>query len=49
MSTHVVTLEDTFIARGDRTVLIEGNRYFPPDAIRENHVTFRDAISVTDQ
>ncbi len=39
MSTYVATLNDTIIARSDQTVLVEGNRYFPPDSIREQHFT----------
>ena len=37
MTTYVATLNDTIIARSDRTVLIEGNRYFPPDSILDEH------------
>ena len=39
MSTYLATFQDTVIARSDHTVLIEGNRYFPPDSIREEHFT----------
>jgi len=39
VSTYIATLNDTVIARSDQTVLIEGNRYFPPDSIREEHFT----------
>lgn len=39
MTTYVATVNDKVIARSDRTVLIEGNRYFPPDSIVEEHFT----------
>lgn len=39
MTTYVATVNGTVIARSDRTVLIEGNRYFPPDSIIEEHFT----------
>jgi len=39
VSTYIATLNDTVIARSDQTVLIEGNRYFPPYSIREEHFT----------
>ncbi len=39
MSTYIATLNDTVIARSDQTVLIEGNRYFPLDSVREEHFT----------
>lgn len=39
MTTYVATLNDTVIARSDQTVLLEGNHYFPPDSIREEHFT----------
>jgi len=39
VSTYIATLNDTVIARSDQTVLIEGNRYFPPDSIRDAHFT----------
>lgn len=28
---------DTVIAQSDRTVLVEGNHYFPPDALRREY------------
>jgi uncharacterized protein (DUF427 family) len=31
----------TVLADSDRTILVEGNHYFPPDAIRREH--FRDS------
>lgn len=39
MSTYVATLNGTVVARSDQTVLIEGNRYFPPDSICGQHFT----------
>lgn len=39
MTTYVATLNDTVIARSDRTVLLEGNYYFPADSIRYEHFT----------
>ena len=39
MSTYVATVNDTLVARSDRTVVIEGNRYFPPDSIVDEHFT----------
>ena len=39
MTTYVATLNDTVIARSDDTVLIEGNRYFPPGSILDEHFT----------
>ncbi len=39
MSTYVARVNDTIVARSDRTVLIEGNRYFPPDSIVDEHFT----------
>jgi len=39
VSTYIATLNDTVIARSDQTVLIEGNRYFPLDSVREEHFT----------
>ncbi len=45
MSTYVATLNDTVIARSDQTVLIEGNRYFPPDSIREEYCPWKGIAS----
>lgn len=39
MTTYVASLNDTVIARSDQTVVIEGNRYFPPGSIVEEHFT----------
>jgi uncharacterized protein (DUF427 family) len=39
MSTYVATVNGTVVARSDRTVVVEGNRYFPPDSIVEQHFT----------
>jgi uncharacterized protein (DUF427 family) len=30
---------DTVLAESDRTEVVEGNQYFPPDAIRKEHFT----------
>lgn len=37
MTTYAATVNDTVVARSDDTVLVEGNRYFPPDSIVEEH------------
>jgi uncharacterized protein (DUF427 family) len=37
---------DTVIAESDRTVVVEGNHYFPPDAIRREHLEASDHSSV---
>ena len=29
---------DTVIAESDRTVVVEGNHYFPPDSLRREHL-----------
>jgi uncharacterized protein (DUF427 family) len=31
-------LNDTVIAKSDDTVVVEGNHYFPPDALNEAHL-----------
>ena len=33
------TWEDTIIAESDKTVVIEGNHYFPPDSIKRDYLT----------
>lgn len=30
--------KDTVLAESDRTVTVEGNHYFPPDAVRREHL-----------
>jgi len=35
-------LDDTVIAESDDTVVLEGNHYFPPDAIHEEYFTSSD-------
>lgn len=39
MSTYVATVNDTVIARSDQTVVVEGNHYFPPHSIEQEHFT----------
>ena len=39
MSTYLATVSGTVIARSDRTVAVEGNHYFPPDSIQQEHFT----------
>jgi uncharacterized protein (DUF427 family) len=39
MSTNVATANDAIVARSDGTVMIESNRYFPPDSIVDEHFT----------
>ncbi|KAI0643166.1 DUF427-domain-containing protein [Trametes meyenii] len=34
-----VTLNDTVLAESDKTVVVEGNHYFPPDAINSAALT----------
>ncbi len=46
MTTYVATVNDTVIARSDQTVVIEGNRYFPPDSIVEEHFSRTRAKSL---
>lgn len=31
--------ENTILAESDRTVSIEGNRYFPPDSVKREHLS----------
>jgi uncharacterized protein (DUF427 family) len=31
------TWEDTILAESDRTIVIEGNHYFPPDSIKRQY------------
>ena len=31
-------LDDTLIAESDRTIVVEGNHYFPPDSVRREHL-----------
>jgi uncharacterized protein (DUF427 family) len=37
---------DTVIAQSDATVVVEGNHYFPPDAVRWESLTPTDHTSV---
>lgn len=37
MSTQQAIWKDTVIAESDRTIVVEGNHYFPPDSIRPEH------------
>lgn len=37
---------DTVIAESDATVQVEGNHYFPPDAVRWDHLTPSDTHTV---
>lgn len=39
MSTYVATVNDTIVARSERTVVIEGSRYFRPDSMVDEHFT----------
>jgi uncharacterized protein (DUF427 family) len=39
MTTYEATVNGAVVARSDRTVLIEGNRYFPPDSIVDQYFT----------
>jgi uncharacterized protein (DUF427 family) len=34
------------IAESDATVVVEGNHYFPPDAVRREHLRDSDAHTV---
>jgi uncharacterized protein (DUF427 family) len=36
------TWEDTIIAESDKTVVIEGNHYFPPDSIKHEYLVPSD-------
>lgn len=37
---------DTVVARSDDTVVVEGNHYFPPDALVDGHFEHSDHTSV---
>lgn len=37
---------DTVLAESNDTVLVEGNHYFPPDALRREHFVLSDRTSV---
>lgn len=37
--------EDTVIAESDKTIIIEGNHYFPPDSIKTEHFSPSDTQS----
>lgn len=32
------TWKDTVIAESDRTIVVEGNHYFPPESVRRDHL-----------
>ena len=36
------TLENTIIAESDKTVVVEGNHYFPPDSIKREYLSPSD-------
>jgi uncharacterized protein (DUF427 family) len=36
------TWEDTIIAESDKTVVVEGNHYFPPDSIKREYFASSD-------
>ncbi len=38
--------KDTVLAESDRTEVVEGNQYFPPDAVRKQYFTPSDTHSV---
>ena len=37
--------EDTLVAESDKTIIIEGNHYFPPDSIKTEHFSPSDTQS----
>jgi hypothetical protein len=37
--------EDTVVAESDKTIIIEGNHYFPPDSIKTEHFLPSDTQS----
>jgi uncharacterized protein (DUF427 family) len=37
--------EDTVVAESDKTIIIEGNHYFPPDSIKTEHFSPSDTQS----
>ena len=39
------TWKGTLLAESDRTIVVEGNHYFPPDAVRKDH--FRESETHT--
>jgi uncharacterized protein (DUF427 family) len=39
-------LNDTVIAESDKTILIEGNHYFPPDSIKKEYFKYSDTHSI---
>lgn len=39
-------VDGTVIAESDRTVVVEGNHYFPPDSIQWDHLAETDRSSV---
>ena len=39
------TWKGTVLAESDRTIVVEGNHYFPPDAVRRGH--FRESETHT--
>ncbi|KXN84608.1 hypothetical protein AN958_12289 [Leucoagaricus sp. SymC.cos] len=34
-----VTLNGTVLAESDKTIIVEGNHYFPPDSVKESEFT----------
>ena len=38
--------EGVVIAESDKTVVVEGNHYFPPDAIAKEHLVASDRTSI---
>ena len=40
------TFNGTVIAESDATIIVEGNHYFPPDSIVQEHVVAHDRTSV---
>jgi uncharacterized protein (DUF427 family) len=44
--TVTATFEGTEIARSDRTVVVEGNHYFPPEDVREGVLVSSETHSI---
>jgi uncharacterized protein (DUF427 family) len=46
MTVMQATFNGQVIASSDKTVVVEGNHYFPPDSVRWQHFTETDTSSV---
>ncbi|KAF8158552.1 DUF427-domain-containing protein [Crassisporium funariophilum] len=46
MATIRVTFDDNLLAESNETVVVEGNHYFPPTAVRKSLLTNSDTTSI---